>query len=332
MSGKTERASGGEIVVRRMDPSDGQQVLALLRVALGWRREDPNDAFFDWKHRENPFGESPCWVASVGPEIVGFRTLMRWEFDTPDGPVRAVRAVDTATHPNYQGRGIFSALTRQAVEELTAEGVDFVFNTPNDKSRPGYLKMGWKDVGRLPTGLRPASLFALPRIAAARVPAELWSETTKAGFAVSEALGDDNGIAGLLAALPKSSGVTTRRTPAYLRWRYGFEPLAYRVVFAGTSIADGMLLFRLRRRGRATELVVGDLLLSEPTPAAARRLVRSALRATSAAYALGLRTMTSSGLLPLPGQGPILTWRSLGSETMPPLADWRLSLGDIELF
>lgn len=332
MSRRTDRASGGEIVVRRMDPSDGQQVLALLSVALGWRPEDPNDAFFDWKHRENPFGESPCWVASVESEIVGFRTLMRWEFDTPDGPVRAVRAVDTATHPDYQGRGIFSALTRQAVKELTAEGVDFVFNTPNDKSRPGYLKMGWKDVGRLPTGLRPATLFALPRIAAARVPAELWSVATKAGFAVSEALGEDNAIAGLLAALPKSDAVTTRRTPAYLRWRYGFEPLAYRAVLAGTSIAEGMLLFRLRRRARATELVIGDLLLPEPTPAAARRLVRTALRTTIADYALGLRTMTSSGLLPLPGQGPILTWRSLGSETMPPLADWRLSLGDIELF
>jgi len=332
MSGKTERVSGGEIVVRRMDPGDDQQVLDLLRVALGWRREDPNQAFFDWKHRKNPFGESPCWVASVGPEIVGFRTFMRWGFDTPDRPVRAVRAVDTATHPNYQGRGIFSALTRQAVGELVAEGVDFVFNTPNDKSRPGYLKMGWRDVGRLPAGVRPASLSALPRIAAARVPAELWSEPTEAGLAVPEALVDDDAIAALLAALPKSDGVTTHRTPAYLRWRYGFEPLAYRAVHAGPSVSDGVLLFRLRRRGPATELVVGDLLVPEPTPAAARRLVRLALRATRADYALGLRTMASSGLLPVPGQGPILTWRSLSSETMPPLTDWRLSLGDVELF
>jgi hypothetical protein len=78
--------------------------------------------------------------------------------------------------------------------------------------------------------------------------------------------------------------------------------------------------------------VVGDLLLPEASPAAVRQLIRSALRATRADYALGLRTVPVTGLLRVPGQGPILTWRSLASDTMPPLAEWKLSLGDIELF
>ena len=69
--------------------------------------------------------------------------------------LRAVRAVDTATDPDYQGRGLFTRLTLQAIDELRAEGVDFVFNTPNDQSRPGYLKMGWQVVGTLPTHVRP---------------------------------------------------------------------------------------------------------------------------------------------------------------------------------
>ncbi len=145
-----------------MQPADEVQVLALIELALGRRPDPRNAAFFAWKHRENAFGPSPAWVAVDGNRIVGLRTLMRWEFETRDRPVRAVRAVDTATHPDHQGRGIFSALTRRAVDELRAEGVDFVFNTPNDKSRPGYLKMGWQPVGRLPTGLRPASITALP--------------------------------------------------------------------------------------------------------------------------------------------------------------------------
>src|SRR4029077_13661343 len=129
--------------------------LDLLANALGWSASAGLPEFFDWKHRENPFGESPGWVAVDGTRVVGFRTFLRWELEDGAGATRtAVRAVDTATHPDYQGRGIFRALTLLAVEEMTAEGVEFVFNTPNDKSRPGYLTMGWHEVGRLPTRAR----------------------------------------------------------------------------------------------------------------------------------------------------------------------------------
>lgn len=325
-------APAAGVTIRRMQAADEEQVLGLIEAALGRQPDPRNAAFFAWKHRENAFGVSPAWVAVDGDQVVGLRTLMRWEFDSPDGPARAVRAVDTATHPDHQGRGIFSALTLRAIDELRDEGVDFVFNTPNDKSRPGYLKMGWREVGRLPTGLRPASVVALPRIVAARVPSELWSTPSAAGLAVAEALGDESAVTELLDAVPQPAGVVTRRTPAYLRWRYGFGPLEYRVLHGGASIADGVLLFRLRRRGAASELVVGDVLLPDPSATAVRRLLREALHATGADYALGLRTAPASGLLPLPRQGPMLTWRALASESMPNLSQWRLSLGDIELF
>jgi len=321
-----------EIIVRRMQPSDEPEVLALIEAALGRRPDPRNAAFFAWKHRENAFGASPSWVAVAGDQVVGLRTLMRWQFDTPDGSASAVRAVDTATHPNFQGRGIFSMLTRRAVEELTDEGVDFVFNTPNDKSRPGYLKMGWQQVGQLPTGLRPAGPSSLPRIVSSRLPAAMWSTPVEAGVPALEALSDDGEVDKLLSANRRPTGIQTRRTPEYLRWRYGFEPLAYRALRAGPSTSDGMLLFRVRQRGRAKELVVADLLLPEASPTAVRHLIRSALRATRADYALGLRTVPVTGLLPLPGQGPMLTWRSLASDTMPRLDHWKLSLGDIELF
>jgi hypothetical protein len=36
--------------------------------------------------------------------------------------------------------------------------------------------------------------------------------------------------------------------------------------------------------------------------------------------------------VPLPRQGPILTWRAITQTDMPPLGQWDLALGDIELF
>ena len=92
--------------------------------------------------------------------------------------------------PAHQGRGIFRRLTMTAVEELTAEGVDFVFNTPNDNSRPGYLRMGWSTVGRLPLVARVAGISSALRMRTSRVPAERWPVATTAGSDAAAVLAD----------------------------------------------------------------------------------------------------------------------------------------------
>ena len=74
---------------------------------------------------------------------------MRWRFTTGNTTVRAVRAVDTVTHPEYRRYGVFSALTNKAVEQAKNEGVDLIFNTPNNQVLPGYLKLGWNYVSAI---------------------------------------------------------------------------------------------------------------------------------------------------------------------------------------
>ena len=163
-----------DLVIRRAAPDDTPAVLGLLEASMGWVPDSEHAAFFAWKHLENPVGASPAWVAAdpdEGDRIVGYRTFLRWEFEADGTVLRAVRAVDTATHPEYQGRGIFSRLTLHALDELQAEGVVAVFNTPNERSLPGYLKMGWRPVGKLAVGLRPRSASAAIRTAGrARLP------------------------------------------------------------------------------------------------------------------------------------------------------------------
>jgi hypothetical protein len=273
-------------------------------------------------------------VAESDGELAGFRTFVRWEFEHPDGRVRrAVRAVDTATHPAFQGQGIFTRLTRAALDELRDDGVDFVFNTPNDKSRPGYLKMGWSEVGRLPVRVRPSGPRALWRMARARVPAGKWSLPCTAGWAPVDVFADA-GVVDLLASQPPAAGLRTRRTVEQLRWRYGLEPLHYRVVTAGGAASRGLLVFRLRPRGSAVEVVVADVLARGGDAAIERALVRELRRLKLGDYLIGVdrRRRPPGGFVPLPGQGPILTWRSVTETDAPDLADWDLHLGDIELF
>ena len=329
---RADTAAEPGLVLRRVTPADEAALPALLGASLGWGSDERFVSFFAWKHKDNPFGASPAWVAVDGERVVGFRTFLRWELEGPDGVVRAVRAVDTATHPEYQRRGIFSGLTRRALEELPAEGVGLVFNTPNDRSGPGYLKLGWSEVGRLPVRFRPTSPRALVRMAGARRQAERWSLPFDAGMPAPEALMAP-GMDGLLASQPRPTGLRTRRTPAFLAWRYGFEPLRYRAVLGGRTPGDGLAIFRARRRGAAVEGTVSDVLVPDGDQRLRRRLLRKVLAVRGLDYVLdvdgqGLR----HGFVPLVGQAPTLYARALGTGTVPPLAGWKLSLGDIELF
>ncbi|MGH8773901.1 MAG: GNAT family N-acetyltransferase [Jiangellaceae bacterium] len=320
------------VAVRRFEPDDEPAVLELLRASLGWLPDERYVRFFAWKHRENPFGASPAWVATDDDRVVGFRTFMRWEFEVDGATVPAVRAVDTATHPDHQGRGIFSQLTRHALDGLLAEGVAFVFNTPNQRSAPGYLTMGWQPVARLPLLARPRSIGALARVARARTPADKWSVQSSAGEAADKVLADQVAVSALLASLP-AGGLRTRRTPRYLAWRYGFGPLQYRAVTSGASGSGGMVIFRLRRRGAALEAAVCEELVPGHDAATTRNLLRRVLRESRADHAVRVAgDAPRAGFLPMPGQGPQLVWRGVGQSEMPEPASWKLTLGDVELF
>lgn len=325
----------GSIVVRRALPEDRPAILDLCRASLGWREDDPSEAFFAWKHDENPFGPSPAWVAaSPDGRLVGLRVFMRWGFvDAGGDEVPVVRAVDTATHPDWQGRGIFTRLTLGALPELADLGVRAVFNTPNDKSRPGYLKMGWSEVGRVPVGVRPGSVGSLPTMLRARTAAELWSEPTGVGERAVDLLSDTDAVDRLLASCARPAGIATERSAEYLQWRYRFDPLRYRAVPVGGSLEDGVVILRLRRRGAALECAVCEVLVPE-----GRRLAGVMGRIASASgadYELrcsravrGLR----DGFVPAPQLGPILTWRPVRRAGVPRIGDLDLTLGDVELF
>lgn len=344
-------ASGlSSLTFRPARPEDDAAVLGLLQASMGWVPDAEHQAFFHWKHRENPHGGSPAWVATDGDDIVGYRTFLRWPFRCGDSTAAAVRAVDTATHPDYQGRGIFSQLTRSALTALEDEGVDFVFNTPNGRSLPGYLKLGWEEVGRLPVSFRPRTLTSLLKVARARTPASKWSAPSTAGLPAADALRDP-GIEAFVRSLPgghdapgagrdvDGSGATTLLSPEHLRWRYGYRPLDYRVVqLTDDDLTDGLAIFRLRRRGPALEAAVCELLLPASGAAEGRdnrrkHLLKKVLRSSGCDHAVLLSPDgTAPGAFPLPGQGPTLVWRRLGSRFDRPPTPWHLTLGDIELF
>lgn len=305
------------ITVRPFESRDQPAVLSLLRESLGetpLRQRTPD--LFAWKHLENPFGKSIMLVADDSAGIAGFRAFMRWELvDTAGRRLRCVRAVDTATHPRIRRQGVFRRLTLEAVEAARADNIDLVFNTPNPRSGAGYRAMGWTEVGKIGVQLRPR----LRRWGRRATPP---SSTTGRPW-------DDT-----VVPVRPPLGLRTPRTLEYLRWRFDSHPTAgYRVV----GDLQGMAVVRPHlRRGR------GELVVSELFGPQADSALRSAIRSSDAAYAVGWfapgapeRTMAiRAGLIPVPGVSSFhLHAHPLGGldSGVFGLEHWDLSLADLEL-
>ncbi len=321
--------------IRRATEADLPAVVDLCRRALGWTGGDSDVALFGWKHFENAFGASPTWIAVGGEGLLGVRTFMRWRLTHADGTtIEAARAVDTATAPEAQRRGVFTALTRTALDGLEADGIALIFNTPNGRSLPGYLKLGWRNVGRLPVAVMPATISGLAALATARRAADRSSLETSLGEDALSALADRDAVARLLDTVPRPRGLSTPRTPAFLAWRYGLPQLRYRVLRAGEHVEDGVVIFRLRRRGSATEAVICDLLVPGADRRRERALTRAIARRSDADYVLRVdrRLVTADPFSRVPGVGPVLACRTLDASPVPPLAEWALAMGDVELF
>jgi GNAT superfamily N-acetyltransferase len=316
--------------IRPGTEDDLATLIVLLRDTMGWDDDERSTAFFEWKHRQNPFGPSPVWVGlDEAGEVIALRTFLRWEFTGASQPLRAVRAVDTATHPDHQGKGWFSRLTMHAIEELRADGVDFIFNTPNDKSWPGYEKMGWLSRGKLTLAVRPR-LTSLGRLREARTAAEKWNEPTGSAPTAADVLPDlGPDLEKLVEAQPERLHATVLSADL-VRWRYGFRPLSYQVLSLGGDPAEGIVIYRVRQRGPAQELTVTQVLLPDGASGRARKLIGAAMADSGADVAVTIPPSNplAWGMVPAPRLGPLLTVRTVNTE--PP--DLALGLGDVELF
>lgn len=306
---------------RVLEDDDIEQVLDLMRVSLG----EPHllrrtTELFRWKHFDNPFGRSIALVAEEDERIVGLRTFMRWNLTTPEGEtLRCVRAVDTATHPDYQRMGIFRRLTEEGVEIARDDGVDMIFNTPNEKSKPGYLKMGWQEVAPIGAMVRPALTMVSRHGGRDLDPAQYLHDP-------APVIVDD------LSDRPPN-GLRTPRTPDYLAWRFAGHPSARYFV---TGDASGSAVVRPNLRNGRRELVLADVF---GTPSAA---VKSAIAARTDSY---LATWFSpgtaersavlrQGFLPVPGVAALqLVMRPLRDlpAAFSSIESWDVAVSDFEL-
>lgn len=329
-------------------PNAQDAALALLRQTLGGEGDaQRSPAFWRWKHEQNPFGTSYVLCAYDDEDtLVSLRTLMRWRLEGPGGTsVRAARPVDTATHPAHRRRGVFTALTHEAVEAMHEEGTALLFNTPNANSLPGDLKMGWREVARWPLYARPCglrfvrALLGLPREPRTR-QLEPWADfVARCADQVEQVVAEHE-------AHRTWVGLRTPRSAAYLDWRYGGPPGLHYAVLAEET-AKHLTGFVV---GRETEgfrglraFLIADVFCREGSAAACAKLFRRAAAQSGADYLVAhfaqgsveQKGLRRAGFFRMPGREHVFVARALDADLRldPSRADaWDLALSDLEVF
>jgi N-acetylglutamate synthase-like GNAT family acetyltransferase len=315
-----------DITYRAGKDDDIPQIVALLRASLGEELLPKSESFWNWKHVINPFGKSPLAIAVHNDKIIGVRAFMQWSWAGNNKNYRALRAVDTAVHPDYQGFGIFTKLTLGLVNTCKEEGFDLIFNTPNDKSRPGYLKMGWVAIGKLPirirflAGARRSSMQSL-----------LMTVDSAVNLFFEKDLGQH-----------AASFLCTPVSQKYLLWRYHQVPGQQ---YYGWTDANRSLLviIRVKKKKWVNEVRIVSLVSrGEGNEASALREFISTIRKGGPSYLSCTpheddavnAALSRNFFFPALRLGPVVTIRKIRDtfDVESFAAQWRPAMGDMELF
>ncbi len=328
--------------IRTANAADTPAIIELLRSSLGDSTIPKSEQLWSWKHIHNPFGNSYVLVAEENGKLIGVRAFMQWQFTRRNKVFRALRAVDTATHPDHQGKGIFKKLTLHLVEICKSEGIHFIFNTPNEQSKPGYLKMGWFEQGKLKMKFR----FVHPFSVATNIllkrnvdrsqeaqPFQKW--TTEVYDLLDYHLIDQDRMSTVLSS-------------QYISWRYGNNPL-FRYYYL-TDFNTYLLIYRLKDHSFGREMRITEFLqlYGDADQKQVKKSINKSLSNAMKEHKVDFISMSASqqqfnqqligsmSLIPSMAVGPIITLRDLNMKSdfvrLSNLRYWNYSTGDLELF
>ncbi|NJW53434.1 GNAT family N-acetyltransferase [Salinimicrobium oceani] len=313
--------------IREATHHDIPQILKVLKASLGEISSKKTEEVWRYKHIDNPFGESLVLVAEEEGEIAGVRAFMRWKWQKGNEIYSAFRAVDTATHPKHQGKGIFKKLTLKALELGKERGDHFVFNTPNSQSLPGYLKMGWQKVGKIQVQLIPTGFIH-------------WKFKHDSFVYSTEDRADAKELKTFMEKIQnkyiEDGRLFTPKTAEFLSWRYENNPMQRYEVYKDSQV---YMAGYKKKHKYFYELRIVECLSASPT---GLRMMQLQLKAWIKKFGVqfvsfgkercGNRNLKLSGNF-----GPVLTIRDIELRDKPfsyllDLDKWNYSLGDLELF
>ena len=104
-----------------------------------------NINYLEWLYCKNPLGSAIGFDAWDGNELAAHYVLIPLNAYIDGLKVRALLSINTATHPSYQGRGLFVKLAEYTYAAASELGFSAVYGVANANSTPGFTrKLGFQ--------------------------------------------------------------------------------------------------------------------------------------------------------------------------------------------
>ncbi len=160
--------SAGDLVVAEAREDDLDRIRTLYAAVRGENRPRSFDA---WRYFGSPEGACPAVVALDGETVAGFYTVWPARVRLGQEVVLAGQSMDTMTHPDYQGRGIFIRLAKACYDLAASRGYELLYGFPNPANYPGFVRrLNWDHTGNIRHWIRVIRPSRHPRVPRALAP------------------------------------------------------------------------------------------------------------------------------------------------------------------
>ena len=123
--------------------------------------------YLRWLYAENPCGPVIGFNAREEGRLAAHYVCVPAVMRVDGRPARALLSLNTATHPDFQGKGLFTRLAELTYAAGAEEGVALVYGVANANSTPGFVrKLGFTLVSPLESrvGIGRLGRFDWPRL------------------------------------------------------------------------------------------------------------------------------------------------------------------------
>jgi GNAT superfamily N-acetyltransferase len=122
--------------------------------------------YLAWLYVDNPDGKAVGYDAWDGERLAAHYVCIPARAWVEGLLVPVLLSLNTATHPDYQGKGLFTKLAAMTFEAGAAQGFDGVYGVANANSTPGFVrKLGFQLVRPLEARVGVGRLRHAPKAA-----------------------------------------------------------------------------------------------------------------------------------------------------------------------
>lgn len=138
-------------------------------------------AYLQWLYADNPDGHAVGYDAWDGERLAAHYVCIPARTRVEGTAVTLLLSLNTATHPDYQGQGLFTRLAAMTYEAAAAAGYSGVYGVANANSTPGFVrKLGFQLVRPLEARIGVGPLRGVVDTGAPLSFERLWSAASLA--------------------------------------------------------------------------------------------------------------------------------------------------------